>query len=253
MKLVRFIAESFSPMPMWGSLEGETVYGISLPTLGRTGQNWRRSSLKMLPPAAPSKIVCVGRNYVAHAAELGNEVLSEPGLFLKAPNTLTPTGTTVAYPAWSDNFHFEGELGLVLKRQVKKVTPEKALEAVLGYTCALDLTARDKQKSDLQWFRAKGSDGFLPIGPHLETVLDASNVQVTTRVNGVTKQDGNTAQMIYNVPFIISYVSQFMTLEAGDVIITGTPEGVGPLEPGDKVEVEVSGIGVLETMIGPKA
>ena len=115
------------------------------------------------------------------------------------------------------------------------------------------MTARDKQKSDLQWFRAKGADGFLPIGPHLETVLDPSNVQVTTRVNGVTKQDGNTAQMIYNVPFIISYVSQFMTLESGDVIITGTPEGVGPLEPGDKVEVEVSGIGVLETLIGAKA
>ncbi len=252
MKIVRFIAPSFSPQPMWGALEGETVYGISVPTLGRTGQSWRRSSLTMLPPAAPSKIVCVGRNYAAHAQELGNDVPTEPGLFLKGPNTLAVTGSTIPYPAWSDSFHFEGELGLVLKSQLKKAKPERTLEAVLGYTCALDLTARDKQKSDLQWFRAKGADGFLPIGPHLETTLDLSDLRVMTRVNGETKQDGSTAQMIFNVPFILSYVSQFMTLEAGDVVITGTPEGVGPLQPGDHVEVEVSGIGTLQTHIGPK-
>lgn len=253
MKIVRFIAASFSPQPMWGALEGDTVYGISVPTLGRTGQSWRRSSLTMLPPAAPSKIVCVGRNYVAHAQELGNDVPTEPGLFLKGANTLAVTGSTIPYPMWTDSLHFEGELGLVLKSQLKRAKPERTLEAVLGYTCALDLTARDKQKSDLQWFRAKSADGFLPLGPHLETNLNISSLRVQTRVNGETKQDGNTAQMIFNVPFVLSYVSQFMTLEAGDVIITGTPEGVGPLQPGDHVQVEVEGIGVLETHIGPKA
>jgi 2-keto-4-pentenoate hydratase/2-oxohepta-3-ene-1,7-dioic acid hydratase in catechol pathway len=253
MKIVRFIAESFSPQPMWGMVEGETVYGISLPTFGRTGQSWRRSSLKMLPPAQPTKIICVGKNYAAHAAEMGGEVPVEPGLFLKGPNTLTVSGSTVPYPAWSENFHFEGELGLVIKTRAAKVSAEKALDHVLGYTCALDLTARDKQKSDLQWFRAKGADGFLPLGPHLETVLEPQNTTVTTRVNGEVKQHSSTDKMIYSVAYTISYVSQFMTLEPGDVVITGTPDGVGPLQPGDKVEVEVGGIGILETHIGPKA
>ncbi len=253
MKIVRFIAEAFSKQPMWGSLEGETVYGISLPTMGRTGQSWRRSNLKMLPPADPSKIVCVGKNYAAHAAEMGGEVPPEPGLFLKGPNTLTHTGDTVPYPAWSENFHFEGELGLVLRSKAHNVTPEKALDHVLGYTCALDLTARDKQKSDLQWFRAKGADKFLPFGPHLETVLDPQNTSVTTRVNGEVKQQSGTDKMIYSVAYTISYVSKFMTLEAGDVIITGTPDGVGPLQPGDRVEVEIDGIGTLETHIGNRA
>jgi 2-keto-4-pentenoate hydratase/2-oxohepta-3-ene-1,7-dioic acid hydratase in catechol pathway len=253
MKIIRFIAESFSPKPMWGMLEGDTVYGISLPLMGRTGQSWRRSGVKMLPPADPSKIICVGKNYAAHAAEMGGEVPPEPGLFLKGPNTLAVHGETIPYPAWTENFHFEGELGLVMKTQARNVSEEKALEHVLGYTCALDLTARDKQKSDLQWFRAKGADKFMPFGPHLETVLEPQNTRVVTRVNGEVKQDSGTDKMIYSVAFVISYVSKFMTLEAGDVIITGTPDGVGPLQPGDRVEVEVDGIGILETKIGQRA
>lgn len=250
MKLVRFNVGS-NP-PQWGELEGETVYALTLSSLRRTGLSWARSSVKLLVPAEPSKIVCVGRNYVAHAQELGNDVPTEPGLFLKAPNTLTVSGDTVNYPSWSENFNFEGELGLVIKKRASKISRDKALEYVLGYTCALDLTARDRQKTDLQWFRAKSADKFLPFGPWLETKLDPADVRVQTRVNAQTRQDGRTSLMIFSVPVVLEYVTQFVTLEAGDVVITGTPEGVGPLQPGDSVEVEVDGIGVLETKIGPK-
>ncbi len=250
MKLVRFTVGS-NP-PQWGELDGETVYALTISSLRRTGLSWSRTSVKLLVPAEPTKIVCVGRNYVAHAQELGNDVPTEPGLFLKAPNTLTVSGDTVNYPSWSENFNFEGELGLVIKKRASKITREDALKHVLGYTCALDLTARDRQKTDLQWFRAKSSDKFLPLGPWLETKLDPTDVRVQTRINGETRQDGRTSLMIFSVPIVLEYITQFVTLEAGDVVITGTPEGVGPLAPGDKVEVEVEGIGVLETKIGPK-
>jgi 2-keto-4-pentenoate hydratase/2-oxohepta-3-ene-1,7-dioic acid hydratase in catechol pathway len=249
MKLIRFSAHGNTH---WGILENTEIHAITLPSLEKTGLTFSSSEVQLLVPAEPSKIVCVGRNYAAHAAELGNTVLSEPGLFLKAPNTLALHGSTVAYPTWTQSLHFEGELGLVLKSRVHRVTPENALEHVLGYTCALDLTARDKQKSDLQWFRAKSADHFLPFGPHLETDLEPSASHIVTKVNGEIRQDAPTNLMIYNVPFVISYVSQFMTLEAGDVIITGTPEGVGELHPNDHLELTVAGVGTLEARIGEK-
>ena len=255
MKLVRFQAgESVH----WGELEGETVHAIAfsgadLSSFSRTGQSFSRSSVSLLVPAAPSKIVCVGRNYAAHAAELGNEVLKEPGLFLKAPNTLAVSGDTVPYPSFSESFHFEGELGLVIQKRASKIKREDALSYILGYSCALDLTARDRQKTDLQWFRAKSADKFLPFGPHLETDIgDVTNVRVQTRINGQTRQDGNTSLMIFPIATVLEYVTAFMTLEPGDVVITGTPEGVGPLEVGDHVEVEVAGVGVLTATIGAK-
>jgi 2-keto-4-pentenoate hydratase/2-oxohepta-3-ene-1,7-dioic acid hydratase in catechol pathway len=250
MKLIRFSAQGSTH---WGILENTEIHAVTFPSLEKTGQTFSSLEVQMLVPAAPSKIVCVGRNYAAHAAELGNTVLSEPGLFLKAPNTLALHGSTVAYPVWTESLHFEGELGLVLKSRVHKIAPENALQHVLGYTCALDLTARDKQKSDLQWFRAKSADQFLPFGPHLETDLDPSKSHVTTKINGEIRQDAPTNLMIYDVPFVISYVSQFMTLEAGDIIITGTPEGVGALNVGDHIELSVAGVGTLEATIGQKA
>ena len=256
MKLVRFDAGSGA---QWGELEGDTVHtiafsGADLTAWSRTGASAPRSGVTMLVPAAPTKIVCVGRNYAAHAAELGNEVLKEPGLFLKGANTLTVSGDTVPYPVFSDSFHFEGELGLVIGKRASKISRDHALEHVLGYSCALDLTARDRQKTDLQWFRAKSADKFLPFGPHLETDIgDVTGVRVQTRVNGQTRQDGNTGLMIFPIATVLEYVTAFMTLEPGDIVITGTPEGVGPLEVGDHVEVEVAGIGVLETRVGPKA
>jgi 2-keto-4-pentenoate hydratase/2-oxohepta-3-ene-1,7-dioic acid hydratase in catechol pathway len=250
MKLIRFEVENSIH---WGILENDLVRVVNLPNLEPTGVEFEHPQVKVLVPAAPSKIVCVGKNYAAHAAEMGGEVPPEPGLFLKGPNTLALHKSTIAYPAWTDNFHFEGELGLVMKSQASKVSQDQALSHVLGYTCAIDLTARDKQKSDLQWFRAKGADHFLPFGPHLETTLDPSQSRVTTRINGQIRQDSATSNMIYSVPFVISYVSQFMTLEAGDVIITGTPEGVGPLSSGDQIELTVAGVGILEAHIGDKA
>jgi 2-keto-4-pentenoate hydratase/2-oxohepta-3-ene-1,7-dioic acid hydratase in catechol pathway len=251
MKIVRYQSENSSIN--WGILEGDTIQPVTFPNLEHHGAKVSLSSVKLLAPADPSKIVCVGRNYVAHIEELGNKPLSEPGLFFKAANALTFSGNTVPYPSWTESFHFEGELGLVIKSRASKVSIEDALSHVLGWTCALDLTARDKQKTDLQWFRAKGSDKFLPFGPHLETNLEPQKTRVQTRVNGETRQDGTTDKMIFDVAFVIHYVSQFMTLEPGDVVITGTPEGVGELHAGDLVEVEVDGIGVLTANIGEKA
>lgn len=250
MKIIRFKAQDRTH---WGILEAEHIRAVRLPNLEPTGQTFSSQDVQLLVPAEPSKIVCVGKNYAAHAAEMGGEVPPEPGLFLKAPNTLAQHGETVAYPAWTDNFHFEGELGLVIKTRAHKISQAEALGYVLGYTCAIDLTARDKQRSDLQWFRAKSADQFLPFGPHLETDLDPSQSHITTRINGQVHQDSPTSKMIYSVPFVISYVSQFMTLEAGDVIITGTPDGVGPLAVGDRLELTVAGVGVLAVSIGAKA
>lgn len=219
----------------------------------RTGGTVPLSAATLLVPAEPSKIVCVGRNYVNHIKELGNdtgELPGEPGIFLKGPNALAAGGETVAYPEWTENFHFEGELALVIGRQARDLTPENALEHVAGYTCGLDLTARDRQKTDLQWFRAKAADRFCPLGPWLETDFNPADVRVVTRVNGETRQDGRTSHMIFDVPTILTYLTRYVTLEPGDVVLTGTPEGVGPLSRGDTVEVEVEGIGVLTTQIG---
>ncbi len=237
----------------WGQLEDQTVYLTGGVTGARTGESVALSAVRLLPPAEPTKIVCVGRNYLDHIKEMGNDtgnLPTEPGIFLKGPNALAEPGSTVDYPAWTDNFHFEGELALVIGQQARDLTPDTALAAVLGYTCALDLTARDKQKSDLQWFRAKAADRFCPLGPWLETQLDPTDLRVQTRINGETRQDGRTSHMIFDVVQILVYLTRFVTLEPGDVVLTGTPEGVGPLQKGDRVEVEVQGIGVLETLIG---
>ncbi|WP_075832581.1 fumarylacetoacetate hydrolase family protein [Deinococcus marmoris] len=237
----------------WGEVEGETVQfteGMGGP---RTGQSAPLDMAALLAPAEPSKIVCVGRNYLDHIRELGNDtgdLPTEPGIFLKGPNTLAEPGGTVDAPDWSDNFHFEGELALVIGTRAQGLTPENALAAVAGYTCGLDLTARDRQKTDLQWFRAKAADRFCPLGPWLETELDPADLRVQTRVNGDTLQDSRTSLMIFDVPAILAYVTRFVTLEPGDVVLTGTPSGVGPLKSGDTVEVEVEGIGVLVTQIG---
>jgi 2-keto-4-pentenoate hydratase/2-oxohepta-3-ene-1,7-dioic acid hydratase in catechol pathway len=250
MKIIRFEAQS---SVHWGILTGNTIQAVTLPNLEPTGVIFLPTEVQMLVPAEPSKIICVGKNYAAHAAEMGGEVPPEPGLFLKGPNALALHDSTIAYPSWTENFHFEGELGLVMKTRASKVSQNEALSYVLGYTCTIDLTARDKQKSDLQWFRAKGADHFLPFGPHLETDLNPSESRVTTKINGVVRQDSATSNMIYSVPFVISYVSQFMTLEAGDVIITGTPDGVGPLQPEDQIDLSIAGVGILSVKIGQKA
>jgi 2-keto-4-pentenoate hydratase/2-oxohepta-3-ene-1,7-dioic acid hydratase in catechol pathway len=250
MRLVRI---QHGNAPRWGQIEGDTVHLTRGMGGERTGETLPLSGATLLAPAEPTKIVCVGRNYLDHIRELGNDtgdLPAEPGLFLKGPNALAEPDGTVEYPAWTQNFHFEGELALVIGQRARNLRPDEALAAVLGYTCGLDLTARDLQKTDLQWFRAKAADRFCPLGPWLETDLDPTDLRVQTRVNGETRQDGRTGHMIFDVVQILTYLTRYVTLEPGDVVLTGTPEGVGPLGKGDTVEVEVEGVGVLTTRIG---
>jgi len=232
----------------WGEIEGGHVHQLN-GMLGRpSGTTVPLSDVTLLPPCEPSNIVCVGRNYALHIREMGHEsagLPKEPGLFLKGLNTLTGPGDDIPYPSWTQDLQFEGELAVVIARVMRDVAPEEALEYVLGYTCACDVTARDKQRADLQWARGKSADGFCPVGPWLETDLDPTNVRVQTRINGEVKQDGTTRDMIFPVAEVLSYISRFMTLGPGDLVLTGTPDGVGPLQVGDTVEVEVEGVGTL--------
>jgi 2-keto-4-pentenoate hydratase/2-oxohepta-3-ene-1,7-dioic acid hydratase in catechol pathway len=208
------------------------------------------SEIKFLPPATPSKIVCVGRNYAEHAAELGNEVPKEPLLFLKAPSAVITEGESIVIPELSEQVEHEGELAVVIGRTCRKLSEnENPFDYVFGYTCLNDVTARDLQRKDVQFTRAKSFDTFCPVGAFIETELDVSNVRVVTRVNGLIKQEGRTSQMVFPVDFLIRYISNMMTLNAGDIIATGTPSGVSKLNKGDVCEVEIEGIGILRNPV----
>ena len=199
---------------------------------------------------APSKIVCVGRNYADHAAELGNEVPVEPLLFLKAPSAVVFHGDEIVLPPQSVQVEHEGELAVVISKTCKGLTNDaNPLDYVFGYACLNDVTARDLQRKDGQFARAKSFDTFCPIGPYIETELDISDIRVIVRVNGIVKQDGRTSQMVFPIDFLIRYISNMMTLNAGDVISTGTPSGISRLSVGDVCEVEVEGIGVLRNPV----
>lgn len=201
---------------------------------------------RLLAPVIPTKIVAVGRNYVDHANELGNTVPEEPLIFLKPPTSVIGPLQTIRLPAESENVHHEAELAIVVAKVARNVRIEDAGSYILGYTAANDVTARDLQQKDVQFTRAKGFDTFCPLGPAIDTDLDPlEGLQVTCRVNGDLRQSGSTADMVFGVSELLSYVSHVMTLLPGDVILTGTPAGVGPITAGDKVEVEIEGIGVL--------
>ncbi|MDE1176848.1 MAG: fumarylacetoacetate hydrolase family protein [Edaphobacter sp.] len=207
------------------------------------------SSLKLLPPVAPSKIVCVGRNYRDHATEMGNDIPTEPLLFLKPPSSLLSPNGTVRMPALSSRIDYEGELAIVIAKRCHKLGPnEDAARYIRGYTIVNDVTARDIQKSDGQWTRGKGWDTFCPVGPIVSdeiNPLHGASVTVTTRLNNQVMQQGSTADLIFPIDHLLRYISATMTLEPGDLIPTGTPAGVGPVATGDTVEVEVTGLGVL--------
>jgi 2-keto-4-pentenoate hydratase/2-oxohepta-3-ene-1,7-dioic acid hydratase in catechol pathway len=233
-------------------LHGPHAHGLDrAPWLGgrETGESWTWDEADLLCPAAPTKIVAVGRNYAAHAKELGNEVPAEPLLFLKPPSALLGPGRVVLLPPESARVEHEAELAVVIGKRAKNVAKGDALAHVFGYTCACDVTARDLQKKDVQFTRAKGFDTFCPVGPWIETELDPGDVRVACRVSGQPRQDGSTKHMIFDVPTVVAYISRVMTLEPGDVILTGTPEGVGPLVGGDALEVEVGGVGVLKVRV----
>jgi 2-keto-4-pentenoate hydratase/2-oxohepta-3-ene-1,7-dioic acid hydratase in catechol pathway len=190
----------------------------------------------------PGKIVCVGRNYVDHAKELGNEVPKEPLIFLKPPSSIIANGASIVLPAQSSRVEFEGEIGVIIGSRLRNASEDEALRGIRGLIAVNDVTARDLQKSDGQWTRAKGFDTFCPIGEESAALPDLSSLEVVTRVNGQERQRGKSSDMVFSIPAILAYISKVMTLEPGDLVATGTPAGVGPLSPGDVVEVEVVGI-----------
>jgi 2-keto-4-pentenoate hydratase/2-oxohepta-3-ene-1,7-dioic acid hydratase in catechol pathway len=209
----------------------------------------------LLPPVTPSKIICVGRNYREHVSELGNELPAEPLIFFKPPSSLLRPGGTVLLPPVSQRVDFEGELALVIGRRTRHLKPgDDWRKVVRGFTLANDISARDLQKKDAQWTRAKGFDTFCPVGPIVSDELDLdAGVTIETRVNGEVRQHASTRDFIFSIPVVLSYISAAFTLEPGDLILTGTPSGVGPLAPGDRVDVSIPGLGVLSNPIEAEA
>ena len=249
MKIIRFQTPTG---PEFGIMEGEAVYraeGSYVSGFRRGEPAGELSQLTLLSPCQVTKIVAVGRNYAAHAAEHGDEVPSEPLIFLKPPSAVIGPNEPIVCPPQSAQVEHEAELAVVIGRRARRVTAADAWDYVLGYACANDVTARDLQRSDGQWSRAKGFDTFAPLGPWIVTDLDPTDLTVACRVNGQMKQQASTTDMVFKIPQLIEYITAAMTLEPGDVILTGTPEGVSPIRPGDHVEVEVEGIGVLRNPV----
>src|SRR5215470_8844644 len=239
----------------YGILESDGIHEIiGAPwdpwTAGTT--RWTLKAARLLAPCEPSKIVCVGRNYAAHAAELGNEMPKEPLIFLKPPSSVVGPEDAIQLPTYSNRVEHEGELGVVIGKTCAHLRDdENPLSYILGYTCVNDVTARDLQKADVQFTRAKGFDTFCPVGPHIETHLNPADFLVECRVNGAVRQSARTSLMIFSAAFVVRWISRMMTLEPGDLIATGTPAGVGPLLAGDRAEIFVQGIGVLSNPVHP--
>jgi 2-keto-4-pentenoate hydratase/2-oxohepta-3-ene-1,7-dioic acid hydratase in catechol pathway len=245
---VRIVRYSRQGEVGFGVHEDEAVAAITPHPFGPfeyTGQRFDAGEVRLLAPVLPSKVVAVGRNYAEHARELGNEVPPTPVLFLKPSTSVVGPGDPIVRPEGVGRVDFEGELAVVVGKLVRRLAPVDAIQAVLGFTCANDVTARDLQRADDQWTRAKGFDTFCPLGPWIETDLDSSDLALHTLVNGEVRQHARTSQLEHGVADLLAFVSRVMTLLPGDVLLTGTPAGVGPLEPGDRVEVEVEGVGVL--------
>jgi 2-keto-4-pentenoate hydratase/2-oxohepta-3-ene-1,7-dioic acid hydratase in catechol pathway len=236
----------------YGTIEGPLVRPLSTaPWAGGLpdGKPVALADVQFVAPVEPTKVVCVGRNYRAHAKELGNEVPTTPLLFLKPPSSVIGPQDAIRCPEQSKEVHHEAELGVVLGRTLSRATPVEARLAVFGYTCLNDVTARDIQREEKQFTRAKGFDTFCPVGPVVETALDPMDVSVVCRVNGTEKQRGSTRDMVFDPFALLAFISGVMTLWPGDVVATGTPEGVGAIQRGDWVEVEVGGIGVLRNPV----
>lgn len=249
MRLVRFLSQG---MPVYGILNNDEVAEIDgdhYSSFKPLKSCHALSSVRLLAPCAPSKVVAVGLNYRDHAAELGMALPEEPILFLKPGTTVIGPGEAIRCPAMSVRVDYEAELGVVISRTARGIRPGEAAEHILGYTCVNDVTARDLQKKDGQWTRAKSFDTFCPAGPWIETDLDPSDLLVESFVNGERKQRSRTSQFLFSVADLVSFISRVMTLLPGDLIITGTPAGVGPMQPGDEVEVRIEGVGSLRNRV----
>ena len=249
MKIVRYIGDTDAE---YGILDGDIVQcvaGTPYTRLEPADSYHKLSDLKLLPPCTPSKIAAIGLNYRSHAEEFKVHIPEEPLLFLKPSTAVIGTEDSITYPPSSQRVDYEGELGVVIKAITRRVSAKEAPDYILGYTCVNDVTARDLQSKDKQWTRAKGFDTFAPIGPCIETELDPGNVPLETRLNGELKQKSNTNDLIFPIPELVSFVSHVMTLLPGDIISTGTTSGVGPMQPGDTVEVIIEPIGTLRNYV----
>ncbi|MEV0529080.1 fumarylacetoacetate hydrolase family protein [Streptomyces sp. NPDC050439] len=258
MRIARF---SIDGNVAFGAVEGESppgttdglvldiIKGIPFADFELSGTKVPLSKVRLLPPVLPNKVVGIGRNYADHAKELGNEVPDIPVAFFKPSTSVIGPGDAIAYPSFSQEVHYEAELAVVIGRMCREVPRERARDVILGYTCANDVTARDVQQREKQWARAKGFDSSCPLGPWVETDLDPSDLTIQCTVNGEQRQLGRTTDMVRSIEDLIVHISEAMTLLPGDVILTGTPAGVGPLNVGDEVAVTIEGIGTLTNKV----
>jgi 2-keto-4-pentenoate hydratase/2-oxohepta-3-ene-1,7-dioic acid hydratase in catechol pathway len=258
-RIARFVhpgSSSVAAGVSWGTVEGPAgappesltvaaIDGHPFAALSFTGDRWALPDVRLLSPFLPSKVIALGKNYAAHAAEMQSEAPQTPLIFMKPSTSVIGDGDAIRLPPSSSEVHYEGELAVVIGTPARNVAPEDALAHVFGYAAANDVTARDQQRADGQFTRSKSYDSFCPLGPWVETVLDPGDLQIVTRVNGEVTQDARTSLMIHNVPAQLAFISAIMTLLPGDVILTGTPAGVGPIVAGDTVSVEIEGIGTL--------
>lgn len=250
MRLARFQVDDAA---RYGRVEGDAVVELDAPWFGParpTGRRWPLTAVRLLAPTLPSKVVCLGLNYRDHARELNMALPSEPCLFMKPDTSVIGPGDTIRCPAMSQQVDYEAELAVVIGRTARNLSPAEARGCILGYTCLNDVTARDLQRKDGQWTRAKGFDTFCPIGPWITDEIDPDAAPIELRLNGALRQRSNTSEFVFKTAEAVSFISRIMTLKAGDVIATGTPFGVGPIKPGDVVEVRIEGIGVLSNPVG---
>ena len=249
MKIARVCVENDV---FYAELEGEKLFRLAGGLFAcpkRDGRSYDLASAKLLAPVSPSKIVCMGKIYLDHAAEMGEGIPETPAVFLKPSTSVIGPMEDIVYPSISQRLDYEGELGIVIGKEARNVPHGRAHEYILGCTCVNDVTARDIQKGELQWTRGKGFDTFCPIGPVINTEADPGNLHLVTRVNGEIKQDAYTSMLSRGIDWIICYITECMTLLPGDVIATGTPAGIGSMQRGDVVEVEIEGIGVLRNAV----
>ncbi|MER6215390.1 MULTISPECIES: fumarylacetoacetate hydrolase family protein [unclassified Streptomyces] len=232
-----------------GELVLDIIKGIPFADFELSGTKVPLSKVRLLPPVLPNKVVAVGRNYAEHAAELGNELPEAPLTFFKPSTSVVGSGDPIVYPSFSQDLHHEAELAVVIGRMCREVPKERVQDVILGYTCANDVTARDVQQREKQWARAKGFDSACPLGPWIETDLDPSDLAIQCTVNGEQRQLGRTSDMVRSIEDLVVHISEAMTLLPGDVILTGTPAGVGPLNVGDEVAVTIEGIGTLTNRV----
>ena len=249
MKIVRFTHGEKAEYGILYSDAIESLYGTPFNTIETTNQRHRPSSIKLLPPCLPSKIIALGVNYRSHGEEMGHRIPTEPLIFIKPSTSVIGTEDNIIYPESSQRVDYEGELGVVIKSITRHVSKEEAVHHILGYTCVNDVTARDLQSKDKQWTRSKSFDTFCPIGPCIETELDPASLSLETCLNGEIKQKTSTGNLIFSVYELVSFISHIMTLLPGDVIATGTTGGIGPMQPGDTVEIKIENIGTLRNYV----